>query len=208
MIRASIAILALCLIAIGALSKYSVRDGGTVRISGTDDAVGSFTEAYLPPEDTSRQEPILVPEGLAENYQPNEVWRYTEYGERIAAEAVDPDWAPQMEATLDSLIRSLGSPVRDVKEVECRTSECRAVVLLQPSIFFMEEEERNEAVLALFGEFEEAVKPVIEAWTRFTEATGAALVQISEERPNETNIWDTVGVFLNVASTPIGDRPR
>jgi hypothetical protein len=207
MIRASIALLVLCLIAIGVLSTYSERDGGTMKFSGRDRTFGRFAEADLPPHDSSHDKPTPLPAALLEDPQLNEAWHYTEYGERSAAEPVDPDWAPQMEATLDSLIRSMGSPVGDVKEVECRTTKCRAVVLLQPSLFLMEEEERNEAIVAFFDEFNRVMEPVIEASTRFTKTTGVALVQISEERPYETNIWDTVGAFLYVAGMPLGDSP-
>jgi len=207
MIRASIALLVLCLIAIGILSTYSVRDGGTAKFSGHDRTFGRFAEADLPPQDSSHDKPTSLPTALVEDPQLNEAWHYTEYGERSAAEPVDPDWAPQTEAALDSLIRSMGSPVSDVREVECWTTKCRAVVLFQPSLFLMEEEERNEAVLTFLYEFEEAMEPVIEASTRFAKTTGVAFVQISEERPNETNIWETVGAFLYVAGTPLGDSP-
>lgn len=104
------------------------------------------------------------------------------FGGRFGAEAIDPDWAPQMAATLDSVVRSLGRTTRDVR-VECRTTACRAVILHYPSFFAMDESARNDVLISLVGDLRKVMGPGVEASLGLDEFSAFGLVELSPDKP-------------------------
>jgi hypothetical protein len=125
-------------------------------------------------------------------------------GGRFEAEPVDPDWAPRMAATLDNVVRSLGGAAREVK-VECGSSRCRAIILHYPSLFALDEDARNDVLLALMDDFGDAMGPSVVASLGLDEAFAVGLVELSPDEPLGSlppeEAYGTVFVFTR-ASLP------
>ena len=128
-------------------------------------------------------------------------------GGRFDKEAVDPDWAPQMAATIDSVLRSMGGYVRDAR-VDCFTTGCRAVAYYRPSFYLLDETVRAREATSLMTTFESAMAPLIEASPRLDGITGLGVAMISPEWPDENNLHETLGAVFFIKGPVQSDVPK
>ena len=73
---------------------------------------------------------------------------------------------------LEGLIRSVGGPVRDVKEVQCRTTGCWIVFTHHASLIFLDQAERTERIRAM----EQQIQKTMEAMYRHSPRLGETSV--------------------------------
>ncbi|MDX1563602.1 MAG: hypothetical protein R3305_11780 [Gammaproteobacteria bacterium] len=120
----------------------------------------------------------------------------------MASELVDPLWAPDMEATIDGSIRSIGSLIADV-EVECRTMRCRALIFFQPSLFQLEEPKVRSHVMTTFDRLNEIGDTLIRQSDRLDEASGMGFVGLGEltDRPiDEFNQHEFTAIIWHIGA--------
>ena len=195
--RLGISLLVLILLALGVWSTSLWNDerlepfGNEAhrgpQISGSEPDASGGPEAGSAPI-----EPSLQYEGDETSEESETPFRVT-----FETEPVDPDWAPRMAATLDSVIRSLGGPIRDVK-VECRSIHCRAEILHYSSLFELDEAGRNDVLKSLLDNFSEEMRPSVESSLGVDWTSGAALGELSpDKRLGSLPPEDAYGTVLN-----------
>lgn len=209
--RLGISLLIVILIALGVWSVGSWNDGAS---SQRDYAELPVNEVQVsspmsgaesnPPLNVQNATPSTGSAGREGRAELSEAQESSVGGPFFASEPVDPDWAPRMAATLDSVVRSLSATAREVK-VECGSSRCRAIVLHYPSLFALDEAARNDVLVALMDDFGDAMRPDVVASLGLDDALAIGLVELSPREPLGSlppeDAYGTVFVFTR-ASLP------
>ena len=109
-----------------------------------------------------------------------------------------------MEATLDSTVRTVGGPIRDVV-VRCLTTQCRIVVLYHPSYYLERDPDlRDEAQLAIGNAVVEALQPIFQTYPELRMPFGSPGVQVSREAPLGTGLEPPLGTIFEDAGILAG----
>jgi hypothetical protein len=98
---------------------------------------------------------------------------------------------------LDNTVRTMGGVVRDVV-VRCLSTQCRVVLLYQPSYFFIEgADARTEAQMSVGEAFMAALQPILRASPELRFTGGGPQVQVSREAPVGTELDSPAGTALD-----------
>jgi hypothetical protein len=120
-------------------------------------------------------------------------------------EARDLEWAPGMEVLIESVLRSIGGPIRDVKYVQCRTTSCVAVVTHHASLFFLDEAQRSEELISLIQQIQTAMEPVYRQSPRLGTTSVLPMVRLYSVETTLENLEDNNGTIINI-SGPASDE--
>jgi hypothetical protein len=107
-----------------------------------------------------------------------------------------------MEATLRNVAWNIGGQVQDVVDLECRTTVCRAMLVLDPSIDLLNDDEKQQVFDAQLHRFIELMVPVLNSSDRLRTLSAA---QIRPELPGEQ--WRTVLFASSMAAHGPGAEP-
>ena len=103
----------------------------------------------------------------------------------LRSEARDPEWAPETKATLDSVIRSMGGTVWDVRGLQCHATHCEAIIIHNPSLIDADRSARTEATSRFEQDLRAVLGPVLLASPRLESISVSDMYSIVSGVPNE-----------------------
>lgn len=113
----------------------------------------------------AEQAPVQLPDGISLNQLSLGAEELID-DPLFELEPIDPVWAPAMEANLASAIHATTMFPQEIKEIHCRTTVCRVVILHDPSIEQLSSSAKKDYVTEQGLRMLEAIRSVVRSSSR------------------------------------------
>lgn len=162
--------------------------------------VAAVSQAANPEVSTISQSRVPDARMINERQQArsSEEWEYAHVFRQLADEPWDQTWAPQVAATIDNTIRSMGGYIRDI-HVNCRTTRCGAVILYRSEFFALDEEVLEGELNSMLQKLN-ALQVVVQGSQRLTSYTAAGLVDLTTTNFDGSNPAESLGTTVSFVS--------